>query len=303
MTKNVRALWPFDVFVRTIAPMARSIGSATIFLALVSIPVKLYTATRKADVSMHTLERKTGARVRRPTVSSVDGRELATDDTIAGYEYEPGRYVTFEPEEIKALEAESEPDVYRVLRVAPVRALDPTQLDGATFLGPDKGGDRAFALLAQLLRDADLVAIAQRGGRVRDHLVMLAPHPTIGGLVAWTLLYPEEVMTATLAEVTPRGAALTDEEVDLGRAVLRELAVSSAELIDRGRARLEASVQRKVQGHAIVIPPPREGIAPLTLLEQLRASAPATGRVRKTRSQPAASEARPKRPAPRRAAS
>ncbi|MBX3264895.1 MAG: hypothetical protein KF782_34810 [Labilithrix sp.] len=255
----------------------RSIGSVTITIECVVIPTKLYTATSKRKVDLHRLERATGARVRQPTVSSVSGRDLGRDDVISGYEYTPEKYVTFEPAELKALEQQAQPDRIRIVAAVPAETFDPTHVEGSVFLGPDKGGERSYHLLANGLALRGLVAIGQWGGRTRDELVVLAPHLSGKGLVMHYVLYPDEIRRSTLDEAVPTVAKLSGVEIGLCSALIAKFErptfeAALADLVDRGAERIRATVDRKVAGHEVVVPPARVDNSPLDLLEQLRAS-------------------------------
>lgn len=270
--------------VPTIADMAaRSIGSVTITIGLVTIPAKLFTATAKREVAFNRLERATGGRVKQPTVSSVDGRVLKHEDLVAGFEYTPDKFVTFEPDELKALELEGDPDRVRIVGLVPAATVDATHVTKSVFLGPNKGGERAYHLLASLLAHRGLVAIGQRGGRTRDELVVLAPHLSTEGLVMHECLYLDEVRTGTLTEVVPPGTPLSPEELELAGKLFDTLTRPSFRLAinaiaDGGAARVKAAVDRKVAGQQIVVPPPREDAGPHVLIEQLRASVPVAAR-------------------------
>ena len=261
--------------------MARSIGSVTLSVGQVSIPSKLYSAHEKRQISFHRLERKTGARVKMPTVSSVDGRPLAADEMISGYEYTPGQYVVFEADELRAMEAEAEPDRVRIVGVVPADTVDSTHVTRSVFVGPDKGGERAYHLLASMLAHRAEVAVGQWGGRTRDELVILAPHTSGEGLVLHECLYSDEVRLGTLQEAVPPGVVLSPLELELAGKLLDVLARPTFRgaietLADGGAARVKGAVDRKVEGKEIVVPPPREDTGPLDLVEQLRASVPAT---------------------------
>lgn len=261
---------------------ARSIGSVTIALGSVAIPVKMFTAQAKREICFNRIDRKTGGRVKQQQISAADGRVLESADIISGYEYTPDQFVTFEPDELKALELAGDPSTVRIRAVAPLEQLDPMRVIRSVILGPDKGAARAYHLLASLLAHRGELAVGQLGGRTRDALVVLAPHPSGEGLVLHECLYTDEIRLETLREVGAPGVVLTSEELELGARVLdgirhSQIAIALGMLSDGGADRVKAAVDRKVAGQQIVTPPPREAGAPLDLLEQLRASAPQRG--------------------------
>lgn len=282
---------------------ARSIGSVTLVIGLVAIPAKLYTATSQRELAFNRLDRATGSRVKQQLVSAADGRLLEHADLISGFEYTPDKFVTFTAEELQALAAEADPDVVRIKRIVPAATVDPTHIVKSIFLGPNKGANRSYHLLASLLAHRGQVAIAQRGTRTRDDIFIVAPHRSGEGLVMHECLYEDEVRLATIVDpqVVPPGVVLAPEELELGNRLLDSFERSDfrnalADLVDTGDTRVKAAVDRKVAGHEIVVPPPRKDAGlPIDLLEQLRASVPVRG-PKKTRAPAApASQAQSRR--------
>lgn len=262
---------------RTIGRMAaRSIGSVTLIIGLVAIPLKLFTATSAKEVKFNRLDRASGARVKQKLVSEADGRELAYADLISGYEYTPDQFVTFDVEELTALDAEADPDHVRITEVVPAVTFEATNVAKTIFLGPDKGANRAYHLVASLLANRGLVAVGQRGSGKRDDLIVIAPHGSGEGLVMHECFYADEVRLETLREV-PDGVALAPIELELaGRLFdsLMQQRFAPERFVDGGAARVQASVEKKIAGHRIVLPPPRKNGDPIDLLAQLRASVP-----------------------------
>lgn len=284
------------------ATTARSIGSVTLTIASVAIPAKLYTAQSKREIAFNRLDRKTGSRVKQQLVSAADGRVLEPADLISGYEYTPDHFVTFEPAELKALEAKADPDRLRITSVVSLETFDAMHVVKSNILAPDKGAERAYHLLASLLVHRAEVAVGQWGGRTRDDVVVVSPRPMHDGkigLVVHECLYPDEVRSATLAEVAPAGVTLPPRELELGARLLDQFeresfAAALAGLVDGGAARVKAAVEEKAAGHQIVVPPPKDGAAPVDLLAQLEASVPARG-PKKARATPPASRLQARR--------
>jgi len=255
---------------------ARSIGSVTLVLGLVTIPLKLFTATSPKEVKFNRLDRASGARVKQKLFSEADGRELEHADLISGYEYTPDQFVAFDAEELKALEAEGEPERVRITEIVTAVTFEATNVAKTIILGPDKGANRAYHLVASLLAHRGLVAVGQRGGGKRDDLIVIAPHGSGEGLVMHECFYADEVRLETLREV-PAGVTLAPLELELAGQLLDSMAqekFAPERFVDGGAARVLAAVEKKVAGHRIVLPPPRENVAPIDLLAQLRASVP-----------------------------
>ena len=137
---------------------AHSIGSATVSFGLVSVPVKMFSAGESsAAISFNWLHKKDGARLKQQYVCSKDGDKVEKDEMVKGYEFTKGQYVIFKPEELKALEEKST-NTIEIAEFVPADQVDRKVVEKSYFLGPDKGGDRAYRLLAEALKQTERVA-------------------------------------------------------------------------------------------------------------------------------------------------
>ena len=251
---------------------ARPIGSATISFGLVSVPIQLYSASESgASVSFNWISKKSGARCKQQYVDSKTGEKIEKDEMIKGYEFSKGQYVTFTTDELKALE-EKGTGAIDVAEFVPAEQVNRLYFDKAYFLGPSKGGERAYKLLAAALTKTKRAAIGQWAARGKQYLVML--RPVDGGLVMETLHYADEVRSITEVplpegDVKPAELALAMQLIDQGKSdEFRPKAYD-----DNVRKRMLEQIQRKVEGHEITAEPTE---APETqiidLMEALKAS-------------------------------
>jgi len=139
---------------------ARSIASLTLGFGLVSIPVKVYSATESSASIRFNMLAKDGSRVRQQYVSEKDGRVVERADMIKGYEFEKDKFVLFEPTELKALE-EGSSHVIEIVAFVPEKSIDPIYYDKAYMLAPDKRGGKPYALLAEAMRKSGRCALAR----------------------------------------------------------------------------------------------------------------------------------------------
>src|SRR3989454_80046 len=154
---------------------AHSIGSATISFGLVSVPIKMFSAGESsAAISFNWLHKKDGARLKQQYVCSKDGENVEKEDMIKGYEFSKGRYVQFTPDELKALEEKGTGSI-NITEFVDADTVDRMYMDKVYFMGPDKGGDRAFTLLGEALKKTRKVAIGQWAARGKQYLVMIRP--------------------------------------------------------------------------------------------------------------------------------
>ena len=153
---------------------ARSIGSGTISFGLVSIPFKLYTAASSVAVSFNMLNKKTGNRLKQQYVCTKDGEVVPREEMTKGYEFAKGQYVLFSAEELKALEEQATQRI-DIAEFVPAEKIDPVWFDKAYYLGPDKGGDRAYRLLARAMEETGRWALARYSARGKQYLVLVRP--------------------------------------------------------------------------------------------------------------------------------
>jgi DNA end-binding protein Ku len=258
---------------------ARSIGSLTISFGLVAIPVKLYSATQSAGaLSFNLLHKECGSRLRQQYVCLKDGTVVERDDMVKGYEFAKDQYVIFTPQEIKALE-EAGSHAVEIAEFVPATAIDPVYFDKTYYLAPDKGAARPYALLTQALKESHRTAVGRWAARGHAYIVMLRP---IGDVLAMQQLhFATEVRPATEIEV-PR-PDVKPAELALAQQLIGQQASETydpAAYADELRARIDAAIQKKVEGQEISVSevaPERGGAQVIDLMEALRASLTKSG--------------------------
>ena len=272
---------------------ARPIGSATIAFGLVSVPIKLYSAGESsAAVTFNWLHKKDGSRLKQQYVCAQDGEKVEKDDMIKGYEFAKGQYVLFSPEELKAMEEKSTGAI-DIGEFVPAQLVDRLWLEKAYFVGPDKGGERAYRLLAAALRETKRAALGQYASRGKQYLVMI--RPLEDGLVMEQLHYADEIRSIKDVDI-PEGE-VKKPELALAVQLIEQGATDKFEpekYEDTVKKRMLESIQLKVEGHEITAEP---AAAPETqiidLMEALKQSLAKGGK-------PAAAEERkPAKRAPR----
>ncbi len=236
---------------------ARATSSGTISFGLVSIPVKLYTATQSKAVRFNMLDPKDHARVKQQYVSSVTGEVLERGDLVKGYEYARGQYVVFDEEELKALEAKSDRTI-EIEEFVPIDQVDPLNFDRPNLLGPDKGGQKAYKLLCEATKKTGMVAIGRFATRGKQQLVLI--RPVGNGLVLHGLFYADEVRGFDDIEFGD-AVTLKSGELDLAEQLIGQLAgkaFDAGHYEDEYRQAVLEAVERKVAGEEVVAPAPAE---------------------------------------------
>src|SRR5690348_16546140 len=173
---------------------ARSIASLTVSFGLVSIPVKLFSATEASRaISFNLLHKTCGSRLKQQYFCVKEDVPVAREEMAKGYEFEKDQYVMFTPEELKALE-EAGTHTADISEFVPLDSVDPVYYDKAYYLAPDKGGAKPYALLARALRESGRCAIGRWAARGKQYIVMIRPvEDLVEGLVMQQLLYSGEV--------------------------------------------------------------------------------------------------------------
>ena len=251
---------------------ARPISTSTVSFGLVSLPVKLYSTGRSsARVRFNWINRDTGARVKYQYVDSQSGEPVERGNLVKGYEFAKNQYVTFEPDELKAIEAQAT-EMIEISEFVPARDIDRVYLEKAYYLGPARGGARAYRLLSAALREMERVAIARYSARGKQRLVMI--RPMRDGLILEQLLYPDEVRS--FDEVPQEDGDVSDAELALAKQFIEQAASEAfdpARYRDEVKERIQALIDRKIEGEQITLAPQEEPETKIIdLMEALKAS-------------------------------
>jgi DNA end-binding protein Ku len=252
--------------------MPRAFASAQISFGLVSIPVKLFSATEASEkLSFNMIHQECGSRIQQQLFCPKDERTIERSEVVKGYEFSRGQYVLFTEEELKALEEKSTQTI-EISEFVPREAIDPIYFAKTNYIAPDKGGDRAYALLGKALEETDRWALAKYAARGKQYLVILRP---LGkGIVMQQLFYPNEIRSM--------------QELDLGEPIIKDnelkMAVQLAEMgatdefhpenyRDEVAERIRATIQKKIDGEEITSTESEEPRAQvIDLMEALKAS-------------------------------
>jgi DNA end-binding protein Ku len=250
---------------------ARSIASATISFGLVSIPIKLYTATSSNAVSFNMLHKKCGTRVKQQYICPFDKEVVDRADMAKGYEHTKGQFVQMTDEELQALQGEKT-DRLDIVEFVPAQSVDPVYIDTTYYLGPGKGGDRAYKLLGEAMERMGKIAIGRFGARGKEQLVMLRPYK--GGLSMHPMHYADEVRSMDDVE-RPGQVTFKPIEEELADRLIEELSNEEfrpEEYHNDYRDRVLGAIEQKVAGQEITAPPEQPQAQIIDLFEALKRS-------------------------------
>ena len=252
---------------------ARSIASLTLGFGLVSIPVKLYSATESSASVRFNMLTKDGSRVRQQYVSEKDGKVVERAEMVKGYEFEKDKFVLFEPSELKALE-EGSSHVVDIVAFVPEKSIDPIYYDKAYMLSPDKRGGKPYALLAEAMRKSGRCALARWSWKTKRYVVQV--RPAEDGLMLQQLFFADEVRS--LKDLNIEQVDVTQPELNLAMQLIDQIAEDGydpAAYKDEEKVRVLEAIDRKIAGQQIVaheeVESPATGQV-IDLMEALRAS-------------------------------
>jgi DNA end-binding protein Ku len=249
-----------------------SIGSGTLSFGLVSVPVKMYTASSSAAVSFNLLHAKCGNRIKQQQICPVCNEVLDRSSLVKGYEFTKDQYVRFTEEELKGLEGEASQTI-DILEFVPLEQVDPIYFEKTYYLGPDKGGSKAYRLLCDVMVQTKRVALAKYIMRGKENLVLI--RPSQDGLMLHTMYFADEVRD--FGEIDKgTDATIKPGELQLATRLVEELSAKEfkpEQYKDDYRDRVLEAVESKVEGKEITaIGPQVQRAQVIDLMDALKQS-------------------------------
>jgi DNA end-binding protein Ku len=241
--------------------MARAIWSGSISFGLLNVPVKLYSAVSKQTVRFRELREGDGSRVKHKRVAESDGTEVPYEKIVKGYEYAPDQYVVLSRDELSELD----PKRTRAIEIqdfVDLDDIDPIYFEQPYYLGPDKGAERAYALLVQAMKEARKVAIARFVLRNKEHLAAIRPMDDV--LTLTTMRFhdevssPEDLDGEVFEEAKPKKPE--KRELEMAKQLIESLTsdFEPGKYRDEYREELLDLLERKAEGKEVVSAPSEE---------------------------------------------
>jgi DNA end-binding protein Ku len=268
----------------------RAIWTGAISFGMVTIPVKLYTATQPKDIRFRLLHKTDHAPIEEKRFCTADGKEVAWDDLVRGFEVSKGEYIVLEPEEIEAAKPESSTTI-EIGDFVPAAEIDPVYFEKSYFLEPSQVGAKAFSLLRRALEETERLALARVTIRTRERLATLRPYEDT--LMVETMFWPDEIRSTGGLDL-PEGAEKTvrPKELRMAESLVASLAdrFDPSAYTDTYRAALEELIARREKGEKRNAKRRRPTPKVIDLMEALQASVDAS----KGRKQASRGGAKPK---------
>jgi DNA end-binding protein Ku len=256
-----------------------TIWSGNIGFGLVSVPVKVISATKSQDVHFNQLEEGTGSRIRYRKVSDATGDEVPAERIVKGYQVSPGQYVIVEDEEIQTLA----PKASRTIEIedfVDLHQIDPIYFENPYYLVPDRAADKPYRLLVEAMTQLEKVAVGRIVMRGKEHLVAIRPIDNV--LCVEMMRYADEVVPPEQVEGLPEAdVEPTKRELDMAQQLIETLSTDfdADKYHDQYREQLLELIERKAAGEEIVAEPLVEEPAKVVdLMAALEASLARAGR-------------------------
>jgi DNA end-binding protein Ku len=272
---------------------ARSIGTATISFGLVSIPTKLYTTNETGnDIHFNMLHDADQSRLKQQYICTKCNEVVDREHTVKGYEHAKGQYVVFSVEELKALDAVANQTI-ALEEFVPAVAVDPLWVEKSYYLGPDKGGERAYKLIHDAMLETNLVGIASYNARGKSYIVCVRPFND--GLIMHQLRYATEVKDWSEVPL-PDLPELKPAELGLAKQIIQQIAhetFAPDKYKDEVQERMMELINKKIEGQEITIIPEAPQGKVIDLMEALKASLGMAKTEERKPAKPAEAEAAP----------
>jgi DNA end-binding protein Ku len=265
----------------------RPIWKGAISFGLVTIPVKLYAATEEKDIRFHLLHKEDGGRIEMKRVCSLDGKEVAWDDLVRGFEIARGEYVVLTPEEIE----EAKPDSATTIDIGDfveLTEIDPIYFEKTYYLEPTEVGAKPYSLLRRALEETERIAVARVVIRTKERLATLRPYD--GTLALETMFWPDEIRSTDALDLPEgRETEVSAKEMQMARSLVDNLSgkFEPAAYRDEYRIALEQLIEQKQKGEQRVARRRKAEPSVTDLMDALRQSVEAS-RARKDSSGAAA---------------
>jgi DNA end-binding protein Ku len=225
----------------------RAIWNGAISFGLVNIPVGVYSATHSERISFHYLHKKDMGRIHNVRVCEVDGKEVAYEDLVRGYEYEKGEYVALEEEDFDRIAIETNKNI-SIVDFVDQAEIDPMFFDTPYYLAPGKNADHVYALFREALSKSGKVGIGKVAFREREHLAAIKAHGN--ALMLDTLHFADEIAKTTGLDLPAKSAKITERERKLAEQLIDEMSAKfePEKYADTYREALLEMIDQKLKG-------------------------------------------------------
>ncbi|MBO8170749.1 MAG: Ku protein [Bacillaceae bacterium] len=252
----------------------------SISFGLVNIPVRMFTATEDKDIRFRQLHKECHTPIKYTRTCPTCEEEVALDEIVKGYEYEPGRFVIVEKEELETIAPESKRTI-EIVDFVDLKEIDPVFFDRSYFLSPSETGEKAYRLLQQAMEDTGKIGVAKITIRNKESLAVIRVYK--GCIIMETIYYPDEVREVNQVPGLPENVDVAENEMKMAVQLIENLAAEfdPEKYKDEYRDNLKELIQKKLEGEEIKQAPEVHKARVVDLMEALQASVEATQKEKK----------------------
>lgn len=252
--------------------LMHTMWKGSISFGLVNIPVKMFSATENKDIKFKYLHKKCHTPIKYERKCPTCDEDVGWDDIVRGFEYEPGRFVIIDDEDLKSLETETNKKSIEILDFVSLSEIDPIYFDKTYYLSPQDTGEKAYHLLRQSMDDTGKIAVAKITIRNKQSLAALRVYKNV--LVMETIFFPDEVRAVDLVPSIPESIELKKKELDMAIQLIQNLTETfdPQKYNDDYREALREFLNKKIQGEEVKAAPQAPQKNVIDLMDALKAS-------------------------------
>lgn len=249
----------------------RSMWKGAISFGLVNVPVKLFTATENRDIRFNYLHKDCKTPIKYSKVCPTCNREIHQEELVRGYEYEKGRYVVIDDEDLASIPTETTKTV-DILDFVDLSEIDPIYFEKSYYLAPNDGGQKAYELLKRAMEETGKIAIAKVVIRTKESLAAIRVRDN--ALVMETMFYPEEVRSTDALTELNYNVKVNENEVNMATNLISSLSENfdPEKYSNEYRGALMEVIQAKIAGEEISVPEAPTTGKVIDLMDALKAS-------------------------------
>ncbi|MDR0268318.1 Ku protein [Paenibacillus sp.] len=248
-----------------------TVWKGAISFGLVHVPVKMFSATEDKDISMRYVHKECGSPLSYVRKCPVCDKEVEWEEISKGYEYEKGKFVLFEKEELEQISEQANKNI-TILDFVDLSEIDPIYFQKTYYLAPDQAGGNAYQLLKEAMRQSGKIGIAKISIRSKSSLAAIRVLEEC--LAIETMFYPDEIRPVAQVPNLPQNVTVNEKELGMAQMLIDQLSTpfEPEKFTDDYRERLLQLIEHKVTGEEIKIAPAKQETNVIDLMAALQAS-------------------------------
>jgi len=249
--------------------MAASVWKGHLTFGLVSFPIRLFSAARSETIGFNLLHKDDHSRIRQVTYCQAEDKPVGRNELVKGYEYEKDHYVVIDDEDIKKV-APKTAKVMEILEFVKSIQVDPVYLESSYYVAPDEGGEKAYALLFEALRQSEYYALAKVAMHNREHIIVLRPGAK--GILSHTMYYQDEIRQVD--EFRTDTSLVKEKELAMAKMLISSLEAEfePQKYHDAYRENLQQMIEAKIEGKKVIETPTPQVTPVIDIMEALKKS-------------------------------